>query len=277
MSIGDISLTAGMRDNLVALQNTANLVQTTQQALSTGKKVNSAIDNPMEFFASQDMLNQANSLASYNDGMSNGIQTIQAANEGITGINSLIEQAQSLAQSAVGQTDATQYSLYQQYSNVMTQITNMAGDAGFQGINLLGTSSNTLTVNFGSTSGDDLVVNGAGADATTLKLVDASDSTNSATKGWQGLATDTTALSTALSTLQTQSQTLSSSLAVISARQSFTTNMINVLQTGSDNLVLADTNEEGANMLMLQTQQSLGTTALSLASQSAQSVLKLFG
>jgi flagellin len=277
MSIGDISLTAGMRDNLVALQNTANLVQTTQQALSTGKKVNSAIDNPMEFFASQDMLNQANSLASYNDGMSNGIQTIQAANEGITGINSLIEQAQSLAQSAVGQTDATQYSLYQQYSNVMTQITNMAGDAGFQGINLLGTSSNTLTVNFGSTSGDDLVVNGAGADATTLKLVDASDSTNSATKGWQGLATDTTALSTALSTLQTQSQTLSSSLAVITARQSFTTNMINVLQTGSDNLVLADTNEEGANMLMLQTQQSLGTTALSLASQSAQSVLKLFG
>ncbi|MGO9378485.1 MAG: flagellin [Dissulfurispiraceae bacterium] len=277
MSIGDISLTAGMRDNLVALQNTANLVQTTQQALSTGKKVNSAIDNPMEFFASQDMLNQANSLASYNDGMSNGIQTIQAANEGITGINSLIEQAQSLAQSAVGQTDATQYSLYQQYSNVMTQITNMAGDAGFQGINLLGTSSNTLTVNFGSTSGDDLVVNGAGADATTLKLVDASDSSNSASKGWQGLTADTTALSTALSTLQTQSQTLSSSLAVITARQSFTTNMINVLQTGSDNLVLADTNEEGANMLMLQTQQSLGTTALSLASQSAQSVLKLFG
>ena len=107
MSIGDISLTAGMRANLVALQNTANLTQTTQQQLSTGKKVNSALDNPLEYFASQNMLSQANSLASYSDGMSNAIQTIQAANQGITGIESLVQQAQSLAQSAMSTTNTT--------------------------------------------------------------------------------------------------------------------------------------------------------------------------
>ena len=60
-------------------------------------------------------------------------------------------------------------------------------------------------------------------------------------------------------------------------RQDFTKNLINTLQTGADNLVLADTNEEGANMLALQTRQSLSTTALSLANQASQAVLRLFG
>jgi flagellin-like hook-associated protein FlgL len=79
-----------------------------------------------------------------------------------------------------------------------------------------------------------------------------------------------------LATLRTKSQTLSANLSVITARQDFTTNMINALTIGADNLTAADTNEEGANMLMLQTRQSLGTTSLSLASQAAQSVLQLF-
>jgi len=66
-------------------------------------------------------------------------------------------------------------------------------------------------------------------------------------------------------------------MSIVTIRQDFTTGMIATLQTGADNLTLADMNEEGANMLMLQTRQSLGTTALSLASQAAQSVLRLFG
>ncbi len=69
---------------------------------------------------------------------------------------------------------------------------------------------------------------------------------------------------------------MSNNLAVVNTRLDFTTNMINTLQKGADNLTLADMNEEGANLLMLQTRQALGTTALSLASQAAQSVLRLF-
>ena len=276
MSIGDISLTAGMRDNLVALQNTANLVQTTQQALSTGKKVNTALDNPLEYFASQNMLNQANTLSSFNDGMSNAIQTIQAANQGISGIQTLVQQAAGLAQSAMSTTNTTtQASLATQYASVMTQIDNMAGDSGFQGTNLIGTASVTLTISFGTGASDNLGI--ASQSMTSGGLGISTTATTSATSGWANASIVLDACNTALTTLQSQSQTLSSSLAVIQTRQSFSTGMINVLQTGSDNLVLADTNEEGANMLMLQTQQSLGTTALSLASQSAQSVLKLFG
>jgi len=77
--------------------------------------------------------------------------------------------------------------------------------------------------------------------------------------------------------LRSESAKLSSNLSIITVRQDFTDNMINVLTQGSDDLTLADTNEEGANMLMLQTRQSLSSTALSLSAQAAQSVLRLFG
>jgi len=80
-----------------------------------------------------------------------------------------------------------------------------------------------------------------------------------------------------LTTLQTQSATLSSSLSTIQIRSDFTKATINTLQTGSDALTVADSNEEGANLLALQTRQSLSTTALSLSAQSDKNVLKLFG
>ena len=84
-------------------------------------------------------------------------------------------------------------------------------------------------------------------------------------------------VATALTTLRTQATSFGSSLSVVQTRQDFTKSMVNTLQTGADNLVLADTNEEGANLLALQTRQSLSTTALSLSAQADQNVLRLFG
>ena len=81
----------------------------------------------------------------------------------------------------------------------------------------------------------------------------------------------------ALTTLRSESKTFGSNLSTVQARQDFTKAMINTLTTGADNLTLADTNEEGANLLALQTRQSLSTTALSLAAQADQNVLRLFG
>ncbi len=90
------------------------------------------------------------------------------------------------------------------------------------------------------------------------------------------LTTSVTALDDALVTLRSESSKLSGNLSIITVRQEFSTNMINTLTEGSDKLTLADANEEGANMLMLQTRQTLSTTALSLSAQAAQSVLRLF-
>ncbi|MBN2706342.1 MAG: flagellin, partial [Deltaproteobacteria bacterium] len=80
----------------------------------------------------------------------------------------------------------------------------------------------------------------------------------------------------ARTTLRDESQKLANNLSTITIREDFTSNMIRTLEDGADNLTLADMNEEGANMLMLQTRQGLGTSSLSMASQAAQSVLRLF-
>jgi flagellin len=83
-------------------------------------------------------------------------------------------------------------------------------------------------------------------------------------------------LTTALIALRSQAQAFGSNLSTVQIRQDFTKAMINTLQTGADNLTLVDSNEEGANLLALQTRQQLSTTALSLASQASQAVLRLF-
>jgi flagellin len=86
-----------------------------------------------------------------------------------------------------------------------------------------------------------------------------------------------TAIDGALSSLRTQASKFGSSLTTVQTRQDFTKNLINTLQTGADALVLADSNEEGANLLALQTRQQLSSTALSLSAQADQAVLRLFG
>jgi flagellin-like hook-associated protein FlgL len=83
-------------------------------------------------------------------------------------------------------------------------------------------------------------------------------------------------LDAATATLRAQASTFGSNLSIVQARQDFTKNMISVLQIGADQLVLADSNEEGANMLALNTRQQLSTVALSLAAQADQNVLRLF-
>ena len=97
----EITLSAATRQNLLSLQDTASLLATTQSRLSTQKKVNSALDNPVNYFAAQSMTARSADLMSLMDGISNGIQTIQAANQGITRIQGLVDSAKSTAQQAL--------------------------------------------------------------------------------------------------------------------------------------------------------------------------------
>jgi flagellin-like hook-associated protein FlgL len=96
-----ITLSAATRQNLLSLQDTANLLATTQNRLSTGKSVNTALDNPVNFFTSQALSGRSSALSTLLDGVSNGIQTIQAANQGITNIQKLTDQLKSTAQQAL--------------------------------------------------------------------------------------------------------------------------------------------------------------------------------
>ena len=267
MAINDVSLTAGMRANLLALQDTVNLLNRTQSRLSTGKKVNTAIDNPVSFFASQALTSRASIIDSLKDAMGQAVQTITAADKGIKAITSMIEQAKGIAQSAQSAVpqSAEMTSLQAQYNTLRTQLTELAEDSGYKGKNLL--SDDDLVVKFEGTT---LTVEGFDASAAGLGITEATWSTGGS------IDADVDLLDAALVTLRQESSKMSGNLSIITVRQEFSTNMINTLTEGSDKLTLADTNEEGANMLMLQTRQSLSTTALSLSAQAAQSVLRLF-
>src|SRR6202789_3756028 len=98
--MSNITLTAGIRQNLLSLQQTSNDLNTTQEQLATGKKVNTAFDNPQSYFTSQSLTNRANDLSALLDQIGQAQQTLNAAKDGLTGLTSLLEQALSTAQQA---------------------------------------------------------------------------------------------------------------------------------------------------------------------------------
>jgi flagellin len=160
--------------------------------------------------------------------------------------------------------------LVTQYNNILNQITTTAQDASFNGINLLG--GDTLKLTFNETGKSTLSIpgvnfNAAGLGLATLNTGDFkdNDSVNTVVSGLQA----------ASSTLRSQASAFGSNLSIVQIRQDFSKNLINVLQTGSSNLTLADTNEEAANSQALSTRQSIAVSALALANQSQQSVLQL--
>src|ERR1039458_6513867 len=112
-----IVLSASVRQNLLSLQSTAALLATTQNDLATGNKVNSALDNPTNYFTAQSLNNRAGDINNLLDGIGNGVQVLQAANTGLTSLQSLISSAQSIANQALQTTVG-----YSTKSNVSTTI-----------------------------------------------------------------------------------------------------------------------------------------------------------
>jgi flagellin len=503
-----ITLSAGVRQNLLSLQSTADLLTTTQNRLATGKKVNSAFDNPTSFFTSQSLTNRSNSLAALLDQVGQAQQTLQAANQGLTSITSLLQQALSISQQALqaagpstlsygaitvngslatsetfgnvkatattlgdstslgtadslsiidagttvgvslaatdtiasiiskvnataglgstgsatastdgtgklqitsntsssnisvtdttggtflsaaataataastdlfqllsgnggftsgdaltlsvsggaaqtinfgtatgqvqtlaqlntalqslsgltassasgsaislgvasstalnslaigtsGSTGATEIlhelgltagttngtpvssgnsstrsTLQTNYNNLLAQIDQLAGDASYSGVNLL--KGDNLQVVFNENNTSSLTIQGVTFNSAGLGLNGISGTGFQANSN---INNTITAINSALVTVQAQTETFGTNASTIQVRQDFTKNLINTLQTGSDNLVLADQNQESANLLTLQTRQQLSISALSISNQAQQAVLKLF-
>jgi len=380
--MSNITLSAGVRQNLLSLQQTASLLTTTQNRLATGKKVNSAFDNPTAFFTSQSLTNRASDLSNLLDQIGQATQTLNAANQGLTSLTSLIQQALSTAKQAQSSTEpvlgvdtgtlsgattvgtagagnlvvaitggssytiavaatdttasiianfngtsglgsagaitattdsaghlqlsanptnsftvtadattagiglttssstnftgtstpnASRTTLQASYNSLLTQIDQLAGDSSYNGVNLL--NGNNLKVVFNETSTSSLTITGVTYNSAGLGLSQLSG------VGFQSdttISTTIDSLNSALSTVRTQSETFGTNAATIQTRSDFTTNLINTLQTGSGNLVLADQNQESANLLTLQTRQQLSISALAISNQAQQAVLKLF-
>jgi flagellin len=171
-----------------------------------------------------------------------------------------------------GADSATRTSLQKDYNDVLSQIDTLAKDASYNGINLL--NGDDLKVTFNEDGTSSLTIKGARFDSISLGM-----NQQTGTQFQDNTQIDSIIgnIDGALTTLRTQASKFGSSLTTVQTRQDFTKNLINTLQTGADALVLADSNEEGANLLALQTRQQLSSTALSLSAQADQAVLRLFG
>jgi flagellin-like hook-associated protein FlgL len=185
----------------------------------------------------------------------------------------------SLAGGSGAPLSSVRQSLLNQFNNLLSQLDKVASDSGYNGINLLNGDKLSVKFNENGTSAIDVQATDTSGNAFAITAANLGVNVQTTSNFASNSTLDTVSisLSTALTTLRTQASSLGSQLSVVQTRQDFTKAMINTLQTGADNLVLADTNEEGANLLALQTRQSLSTTALSLSAQADQAVLRLFG
>jgi flagellin-like hook-associated protein FlgL len=194
-----IVLSASVRQNLLSLQSTASLLATTQNDLATGNKINSALDNPTDYFTAQSLNNRASDINNLLDGIGNGVQVLQAANTGLTSLQSLVASAQSIATQALQTTVG-----YSTLSNVSTTI------AGATASNLLGTTTyNSATANSnilysgaagGATAATGTTTLGGTSGVSTGTVVDDNSSTPAAITTGTLLEGATGALTTAAAT-----------------------------------------------------------------------------
>jgi len=271
-----IALSSGVRSNLLSLQSTTKFISTTQTRLSSGLKVNSALDNASAFFTSVALNNRASDLSALKSDIDLSVSTIESAINGIDGITELVQQAKGLANQAKATGDTSEKStLAVQFNALLTQIDDLANDASFNGTNLIQATPDNLTVEFNEDGTSDLTI--TGLDSTTATSgIDITEAAN-AFAGDSDIDAALTELNSALTELRTNAATLGSNSSVLQTRLSFTSELVNTLETGSGKLTLADLNEESANLLALQTRQQLGINSLALASQSERSILALFG
>ncbi|MDP3075975.1 MAG: hypothetical protein Q8N40_10070 [Bradyrhizobium sp.] len=375
--MSSILLSSSVRSSLYSLQQTNDLLSTTQNRLATGKKVNSANDNPTVFFAASALSNRAADLNDVFDRVVAASKVLKSTNDSLSALTGLVNSAQSTARNALASTATTarttgsvagltgassfavvaartitvndgtttatitsagtvttqqiidginntanlrvkasltadgklqleattanaitiggtitapelsQFGLTAgvtaagtlnsvrsgfaaQFDSIRSQIDQLSADATFDGTNLL--NGGSLRINFNEKSTSSLSVVGVTNTSAGLGIA-ASAGTFQTDRDINNALTN---LTNSLSTLRAQSSVFASNLDIVTTRQDFTKSLIGLLNAASDSMTAADTNEEGANLLALQTRQSLSSTALSMAAQADQTVLRMF-
>ncbi len=146
--MSDVTLSASVRQSLLSLQNTTSLVERTQNRLSTGLRVSSAIDDPVAFFQSKSLSDRASDFLEKKDGIDQGISTVTSALDGVESIEALVKQMKGISNAMKSATDSQISDLVSQFNDLRTQINNLAADATYQGANLINGTGQTLSVEF---------------------------------------------------------------------------------------------------------------------------------
>lgn len=300
-----VTLSAAMRSNLLTLQSTSQLINRTQDRLSTGKAIAKATDDAVKFFQAKALTDRAGDLTERKDGIDQGVSTLETVIEATNAIEDLVKQMKGIIDASKSQSASERKEARQQLEELAKQVQHLVDDATYQGLNLLNSTSSKLNVRFSEKSASKLEVNGVDFNAsafylntggTALGVSIGTAVTNFVTElgfskklsaynfttagdvaSYQSQAdTAVKNLERTIANLRSKAATIATNSAILKVRLDFTVEYVNQLQTGGDKLTLADLNEEGANLVALQTRQSLGINALSFAGQAEASVLSLF-
>ena len=305
--MADLTLTSTVRANLLALQDTATFLNRTQKRLSTGLAVAAAGDDPLKFFAAKTLLDRASDLSSRKDGIDQGVNSLQTAVTAGGSIESLVKQMKGVVDSSRSGTKAQRAEYFRQWQELISQAQNLVTDASYQGLNLLNATASSLSVRFSDGDSSKIEVFGVDFNTSNLYLHSAGASTVGITAGISNTtgilthfgflsALSTYSLSIAadlasfnahansaiakldatITNIRAKVQTVAAKVSILQVRLEFTKSYVATLSEGGDKLRLADLNEEGANLLALQTRQQLGIQALSFAGRAEQSILALF-
>jgi len=303
MASGDIALTAAQRSSLLSLKTTQTLSERTQTRLSTGRTVNSVTDDAVNFFRAKALTDRAGDFSLRKDGIDQGISALNSALQAIDTIDNFVKQMKGIVEAAKSQSTQERQAASDQFEEIGVQIFQLIEDASYQGLNLLNATTSTLDVSFGVRTASRLQVEGFDLNMSTVTntSVDFAIFSISTFSGgganlnltvWGLSASSFTSfglnnsaitqanamvniLDDAISRLRGHASGLGSNVAVLQNRLNFTDTYVNELTIGSDKLTLADLNEEGANLVALQTRQQLGIQALSISGQQQQAILSL--
>ena len=297
--MSDITLTATARNSLLSLTGTASLMSRTQGRLTSGLKVASAIDDAVSYFKAKGLTDRASDFSSRKDEIDQGISSMKAAINGTTLVDSVLKQMKGIVNSVRTADSSTRTALGSQFNDLAKQINSAMSDASYQGLNLVDNSAASLTVYFNQGTSASLNVHAknlraskllttmvaqASAGSVVSDMVNAAGGTG---LGFSNLTSQTSVSPAAvldhmsaiidkgISQIRSQSALLGGNVTFLQSRMDFTTNYINTLQEGSGKLTLADLNEEGANLVSLQTRQQIGIQSLSIAGQQQQAILSL--
>jgi len=275
----DITLSAASRATLLSLSNTQSLISRTQNRLSTGLKIASVVDDATAYFQSKTLNDRAADFSEKKDSIDQAISSVNASLEAVDAVDSLVRQLKGLAITAKAATGTELTNIVTQYNDLRSQIDLLTGDASYQGLNLINGTGETLSVSFSNLTASLLEIDSVDLTVGTTGLDVSSAVAGTAAASWANASAITAAiaeLDAAITTLRSSGSTLGSNVSLLQTRLNFTKSYVDVLEGGASKLTLADINEEGANLVALQTRQQLSISALAFAGQSEQSVLALF-
>lgn len=326
----NITLSAGIRANLMALSNTKSLIGQTQGRLSTGLNVASPIDDAVKYFQAKSLSDRSEDLTARKSNIDQAVSTVTNAANAMTSMESMLKQMKGIIDSSRSGNAVQRAEYGKQIASLANQVNKLVNDSSYQGLNLINSSASNLTVYFSEKSDAKLTVTGTnfqasglylGSGGSALAFTGGAGLSNGSEKAvfingvlgfTAGISVVTGAgvslasaglsgynltgggaaalnaynanadkaivrLTQTISNLHAKAASMGSNVAVLNVRLDFTKTYIDTLSGGADKLTVADLNNEGANLVALQTRQQMGIQSLAFAGQMDQSVLKLLG